>query len=78
MDQNASGGFRRNQNQMIMSILSDLEEVLGDRYYIHSSTGPQKAGITVGNVQGYDKHLLSHMIPENVAKILSSYLVAPL
>ena len=31
------------------------------KFYIHTRSGTQKAGITVGKILGYDKYLLPHM-----------------
>ena len=39
----------------IIPISFDMQEVLQEKYYIHTRLGTQKAGITVGKVHDHDK-----------------------
>ena len=55
----------------IIPISFDLQEVLQEKYYIHSQSDAQKGGTAVGKVPGQEKPLLLHMKPEKTAKISS-------
>ena len=52
----------------IIPISSDFQEILHEKYYIHTKSRAQKTGISVGKVHGHDKPLLSHREPGKAAK----------
>ena len=48
-----------------------MQEVLHEKYYIHTSSEVEKAGPCVGKVHSHDKTLLPPLKPEKAVKILS-------
>ena len=61
--------------QELIPILFDLQEVLQEKYYIHTSSGDQRAEITVEKVLGNDNALLLYVKPEKAEEIMSKVLV---
>ena len=57
----------------IIPIYFDLQEVLQEKYYIQTRSGAQKEGITIEKIYGHYKSLLSHLKPENTAKIIFQF-----
>ena len=45
--------------------------ILHEKYYIQTRSGAQKESITAGKMHRHGKYLLSHLKPENAAKIIS-------
>ena len=41
----------------------DLQDTLQEKYYFQTRSGPQKAGITIGEIHGHNKSLLPHVKP---------------
>ena len=53
-----------------------LQEVLHEKYYIHTRSGAQKVGINVGKVHGYDKPSLLHILEEQLKYYLRDLVVS--
>ena len=59
----------------VIPISFDLQEILQEKYYNQTGSGPQEAGITVGKIHGHNKSLLPNLKLEKAAKYYISYLL---